>query len=201
MKITDIKSRFVEIPFPTTFYPTWRPAGEKGQGAVIVEVFTDEGITGIGGMEANWGWGKVLLATVEYMIKPAFLGKDPMRTEYLIKILRGISLYSARPWLLENALWDIVGKVCHQPIYKLWGGYQDKLKAYASWGELRVPERRSEDALRLLEEGFKAVKIRIHHEKMNEDIILVETVRKAVGDRLEIMVDANQATAPERPGD
>lgn len=201
MKITDIKATFVEIPFPQTFYPTWRPAGEKGQGAVIVEIATDEGVTGIGGMEANWGWGKVLLTTVEHMIKPQFVGKDPIRTEYLIKILRGISLFSARPWLIENALWDIVGKVCQQPIYKLWGASQDKIRAYAAWGEIRPPERRAEDALRLVEEGFKAVKIRIHQEKMKDDVALVEAVRKAVGDRLEIMVDANQATAPERPGD
>jgi L-alanine-DL-glutamate epimerase-like enolase superfamily enzyme len=74
MKITDLKSTFVEIPFPETFYPTWRPAGEKGQGAVIVEVFTDEGVTGIGGMEAHWGWErKVLVARVELMITPSFL--------------------------------------------------------------------------------------------------------------------------------
>ena len=171
------------------------------QGGVIVEVLTDEGITGIGGMEANFGWGKVLLATIEHMIKPQFVGKDPFQTEYLIRILRGIALYSARPWLVENALWDIIGKACGQPLYKLWGGWRDKIKAYASWAELRTPEERGEDAVRLAEEGFRAVKMRIHDEQMKNDLALVEAVKKATGDRLEIMVDANQAAAPERPGD
>ena len=130
---------YVEIPFPREFFPTWRIAGEKAQGAAIVRILTDDGIVGIGGMEAQWGWGQVVKTAVEYMIKPLLIGKNPMRTEELIKYLRGVSLYAARPWFVENALWDIVGKVCNQPVYRLWGGYQDRVLAYAAWGELRPP--------------------------------------------------------------
>lgn len=201
MKIKDIIMDYVEIPLPREFFPTWRPSGEKVQGVAIVRVLTDDGIIGIAGMEANWGWGQVLKSAVEHMIKPLILGKDPTKTEDLIRYLRGVSLYSARPWLIENALWDIVGKVCKQPIYKLWGGYQDRILAYAAWGELRTPEERTEDAIALVEEGFKALKVRIHGPHFNDDIKLVEAVRRAVGDKLQIMVDANQATALERPGD
>jgi L-alanine-DL-glutamate epimerase-like enolase superfamily enzyme len=202
MKITDITLDYVEVPLPREFFPTWRQQSETFQGAAIVRVYTDEGIVGIGGMEANnRGWGRVLKTTVEEMIKPLLLGKDPTRTEDLIRYIRGISTFSARPWFVENALWDIVGKICHQPIYKLWGGYQDRVLAYASWGEMRTPAQRAEDALFLVEQGFKAVKMRIHHPDMKDDLALVEAVRKAVGEKLEIMVDANQATAPERPGD
>ena len=202
MKITDITLDYVEIPLPREFFPTWRQESEKFQGAAIVRVQTDEDIVGIGGMEANnRGWGRVLKSTVEQMIKPLLIGKDPTRTEDLINYIRGVSAFTARPWFVENALWDIVGKICNQPIYKLWGGYQDRVLAYASWGELRTPEQRAEDALLLVEKGFKAVKMRIHHQYMKDDISLVKAVRKAVGDQLEIMVDANQATAPERPGD
>ena len=202
MRITDITMDYVEIPFSREFWPTWRQASEKYQGAAIVRVQTDEGIQGIGGMEANnRGWGRALKNTVEEMIKPLLVGKDPTRTEDLIRYIRGVSAFSARPWFVANALWDIVGKICNQPIYKLWGGYQDRVLAYASWGELRTPQERAENALLLVEKGFKAVKMRIHHPTMKDDISLVEAVRKAVGDRLDIMVDANQATAPERPGD
>ena len=65
-------------------------------------------------------------------------------------------------------------------------------------GEIRSNEQRKEDAGRLVEEGFKAVKIRFTHETIREDIAIVEAVREAVGDKLEIMVDANQGTACER---
>ena len=98
MKIIDITMDYVEIPLPREYFPTWRPEGEKFQGTAIVRVYTDEGIVGIGGMEANWGWGHVLKSSVEHMIKPLLLGKDPIKTEDLIRYLRGVSLYSARPW-------------------------------------------------------------------------------------------------------
>ena len=94
------------------------------------------------------------------------------------------------------ALWDIIGKACGQPLYKLWGGYTDRVRAYASTMEVRKPEQRAEDALRFYEEGWRAIKVRIHDWEMADDIRPVEAVRKAVGDRMEIMVDANQAQVP-----
>ncbi len=66
------------------------------------------------------------------------------------------------------------------------------MPAYASWGELRPPGRRAEDALGLVEEGFRAVKIRIAPERADEGVGVVAAVRDAVGDRLEIIVDLNQ---------
>src|SRR5262249_37980022 len=73
----------------------------------------------------------------------------------------------------------------------------DKILGYASTVEIRQPEQRAEDALRLMGKGYRAIKLRLHSRSIAEDIAQVEAVRKAVGDRMEIMVDANQA---ERPG-
>ncbi len=67
-----------------------------------------------------------------------------------------------------------------------------EIPAYASWGELRPPGQRAEDALALLEEGFRAVKIRIAPERSDEGIGVVAAVRDAVAERLDIMVDLNQ---------
>jgi D-galactarolactone cycloisomerase len=67
-----------------------------------------------------------------------------------------------------------------------------KILAYASTGEMLVPEERTERVQKLFDLGFKAIKIRFHHADPREDIKVVESVRKAVGDNLEIMVDANQ---------
>jgi L-alanine-DL-glutamate epimerase-like enolase superfamily enzyme len=105
-----------------------------------------------------------------------------------------------RPWIVENALWDIIGKVAHLPIYKMWGGYQDSVQAYAALGGLDDPQRLAEDALRLVEQGFKAIKIRLHHKKMQDDLAIVSTIRDAVGPEITLMTDANQATAPYRSG-
>jgi L-alanine-DL-glutamate epimerase-like enolase superfamily enzyme len=198
MKITDIKISYIEIPFPHALHATWGHGRvEKVHGHALAEVVTDEGITGYGAAEAMWGWGAAHKAIVENMLKPRLLGKDPFATEQLIMDIRDVP---GRPWLVENALWDIIGKAAGLPIYKMWGGFQNRVPAYAAWGQLRSPEKAAEDACHLVEKGFKAVKIRFHHPKMADDLAMVEAVRKAVGDRLTIMVDANQATAPYRTG-
>jgi L-alanine-DL-glutamate epimerase-like enolase superfamily enzyme len=198
MKITDIKVSYLEIPLPVEHLSTWGHGQiEKFHGVALTEVMTDEGITGYGTAEAMWGWGWVHKAVVEKMLKPRLLGKDPFATERLIWDMRDVP---GRAWMVENALWDIVGKAAHMPIYKMWGGYQNRVRAYAALGGLRSPEKTAEDALALLEKGFKAVKLRLHHIKPADDVAIVEAVRRAVGDRMTIMADANQATAPYRTG-
>ncbi len=79
-----------------------------------------------------------------------------------------------------------------EPVSTLLGGALDSVPAYASWGELRPPGQRAEDALALVEEGFRAVKIRIAPERADEGIGVVAAVREAVGEGLEIIVDLNQ---------
>lgn len=86
-----------------------------------------------------------------------------------------------------------IGKKCGQPIYKLLGGKQDKMKAYCSCGARISAEERDEKAKEYVKMGFKAMKSRFHHEEVREDIEVVEAVRKAIGDQMEIMVDGNQA--------
>jgi L-alanine-DL-glutamate epimerase-like enolase superfamily enzyme len=198
MKITDIKVHNLEIPFPRELHSTWgHGRAEKFHGVCLAEVQTDEGVTGYGAAEAMWGWGAVHRAVIESMLKPRLLGKDPFATEQHIMDIRDVP---GRAWMVENALWDIIGKVAKMPIYKMWGGFQNRVKAYAAWAELRAPEKAAEDALVLVEKGFKGVKLRMHHPNMADDLALVKAVRKSVGDKLTIMVDANQATAPYRTG-
>ncbi len=95
---------------------------------------------------------------------------------------------------VEIALWDIIGKACNQPLYKIWGPVSDTVNAYASQSRLSTPDKRAEFALQLKEAGWNAIKFRAHFSSMKDDIALVEKTRKLVGDDWGIMVDANQAT-------
>jgi L-alanine-DL-glutamate epimerase-like enolase superfamily enzyme len=86
-----------------------------------------------------------------------------------------------------------VGKACGQPLYKIWGGAKNSVIPYASMVRLSTPEERARLASELSAAGWKAIKLRLHHETIKDDVRTVEAVRKAVGGRMEIMVDANQA--------
>lgn len=188
--ITDIKQhRLRTIQEVGSIEPAWNPGSQmhfaRGGGAVV-EIFTNQGVSGIGpGVHPE-----VLEAA-----KAQLIGKDPFDTEQHVASLRyyaaGLPYRGAAG--IDIALWDIIGKACGQPLYKLWGGGKDKVPAYASMVRLSTPEERADLAVRLADEGWQAIKLRIHHPTIQEDIRTVETVRDAVGDRMTIMVDANQA--------
>ena len=154
-------------------------------GGSVIEIQTDQGLTGIGpGMDASW-----LEAA-----KSQLIGKDPFDVEQMAGPLRYYLGGSPRTVsALEIALWDLIGKATGQPLYKLWGADKDRVPAYASMIQLSTPEERVRMALMLQSQGWQAIKLRAHYQTLKEDVQLVETVRKAVGDDMTIMVDANQA--------
>lgn len=190
MKITGVRLvRLRTIEEMGTLEPAWNPGGEMSfrvGGGAYVEVRTDEGLVGIG-PAVDPG----LLPAIEKVL----VGEDPFDTERHAGALR---YYAAGPAYrgaagVDIALWDLIGKACGQPLYKLWGGAKEKVSAYASMVRLSTAEERAELASRLVEKGWKAIKLRLHHETMAEDLEVVEKVRAAVGERMVIMVDGNQA--------
>lgn len=189
MKIVALDAWLAHHPLPGTFYPSWIPGyPQTRNSALIVRIRTDEGIdgyaAGVGFLDEAKGLPGIL--------RPFLLGRDPLQIENFIQTARSGYFLGYKLWFVEIALWDILGKVARLPIYKLMGGGPGKVMAYASCGEVRAPEKRAEDALKLKEKGFKALKLRIRSPEMKTDIAQVEAVRKAVGDSMEIMVDANQ---------
>jgi L-alanine-DL-glutamate epimerase-like enolase superfamily enzyme len=191
MKITAVKVRLFECPMPKPFHPTWQPVPTTAARMHVVEVQTDEGITGIGsgGVPVRWEVAGLFL-----------MGQDPFAMEQHVANLRSMAFFVGRPWPVEVALWDIIGKATGQPIYKLLGGGSDKLKAYASTGELRPLDARVEACQQTVAAGFKAIKLRFHSPDWREDVRTLVAVRKAVGDEMDIMVDGNWGwrIAPDR---
>ncbi len=188
MKITDIQTmQLAGPPLSTAVKPAWAPGSEWPRfWGTLVKVFTDEGIVGIG----SPGYG--ISPLIDSWIKPQLIGQDPFDLERHARIFRNANA----GWGVEIALWDIIGKACGQPLYKLWGGYRDRMPAYASCIEVREPARRADDILRIKADGWRATKLRIHEATIKADIAQVEAVRRAVGDDFTLMVDANQAQLP-----
>jgi L-alanine-DL-glutamate epimerase-like enolase superfamily enzyme len=190
MKITRVSSKVVEMPLAGEFRPAWmRGESQSSFVMTLVEVETDEGITGIGAADA----GLEAAIAIDRFVAPYFVGRDPMQVERLTEVLRDAEILAPPLYCLELPLWDIIGKAAGLPVYKLWGGHKDRVRAYCATGELRPADQRADDARSLAEDGFTAVKLRFHHPDPGDDIAVAEAVRASVGDGVDLIVDANQA--------
>jgi L-alanine-DL-glutamate epimerase-like enolase superfamily enzyme len=195
MKITGFESYFFEYPLEKEFHPAWIPGhAQTANRCVILKILSDVGIEGIAAAsvfsEEQARLGKFIAVDT---IGRFFIGMDPADTEVLNRVMNlyGFML-GGRPWLLEVALWDMLGKAMNQPLYKLWGGTASRIEVYASTGETATPQGSPEKALAAREAGFRAVKLRAHSFDHREDVRAVEAVRAAVGDSMKILIDANQ---------
>lgn len=191
MKITSIETRVYRYPLDPPFRAAWDPVPRTEQEATVVLLHTDEGITGV----ASGGDGLPDRALLERLL----VGVDALRTEAIREICETVDLHGGRPWAVEIAAWDAVGKALGVPLWRLLGGRSESLLAYASSGELLEPEERVARCLSLRERNIRAVKIRFHRSDWRKDVAVVAAVREAVGAEMEIMVDANQGW--RMPGD
>ena len=190
MKIERVGLERRSIDLDPPFFAAWDPEPRRSFEATIVLVETDEGLTGIGSGDTMDGFER---------FEHLFVGRDPLAIERHVAVLETITFHAGRYWPLEAALWDLAGKAAGKPVAELLGGQLRRVPAYASTGEQRSPSERAESALRMRDEGFKALKVRIDRTKLDEGLASVEAVRTAVGESMEIMVDLNQGW--RMPGD
>ena len=183
MRITAVRLDRLVLPLDPAFPAAWDPVPRTSFAATIVRVETDAGVVGIGSGDTMDGF-----AAYEHL----FIGTDPLAIARQVRVLETIAFHAGRYWPLEAALWDIVGKVAGLPVATLFGGALDGIPAYASCGMLLAPAARAESALRLREEGFPGLKIRIDPRRLEEGMAAVAATRDAVGDSMAIMVDLNQ---------
>jgi D-galactarolactone cycloisomerase len=192
IKITDVRVvRLKVVRELGSLQPAWMPVPMNFQlgGGAFLELQTDQGLVGI---------GPSIHEDLLPIVKRVLIGQDPFDTEQHFARMRyeGIAgMYNGAP-NVDIALWDLVGKACGQPIYKLLGGGKEKVGTYAAMVKLSTPADRADMAAALADQGFKAIKLRLHNPTLKEDIAVVEAVRARIGDRMQIMTDANQAENP-----
>lgn len=190
MRITRVRTRVVDVPLDGEFRPAWmRGESQSSVVTTLVEIETDEGITGVGAADA----GIEVAIAIERFVAPHLIGQDPTHVERLTGVLQDAEIMAPPVYCVELPLWDIIGKAAGLPVYKLWGGHKNRVRAYCSTGELRSAERRAEDARALRDAGFGGIKLRFHSPDPRDDLAVTAAVREAVGDGVELMIDANQA--------
>ena len=186
-RITDVRLRSVRLEREVGTYPDWVGGTRRTNvgGGAILEIHTDQGVTGIGPE-----LGEDLLPRVRSIL----VGQDPFDVNRLAAELLDRSSFSYRgPASADIALWDLIGKLADQPLYKLWGGGRDRVPPYSSMLSLGTPRERAETALQLKEEGWQAIKYRCSFPTLKDDVALIEETRKLVGDEWVIMADGNKA--------
>src|SRR5579871_6122047 len=217
MKIKEIRTRVVQwrgktVPLPPHFCtnpmdliaPSLSPATMGTftfHGWLICEIFTDDGIVGIG--EAALA-PPITKQVIDSYLKPILLGADPWDTEYLWQLMYRKTMAFGRKGIgmtaisaVDIALWDLLGKSAKQPVYRLLGGRtKARIPVYASrLYSLPLDELR-EEAQKYKKQGYKAMKLRFGWgptdggEGMRQNVALVRTVRETVGDGIDIMADA-----------
>ncbi|MFX0148672.1 MAG: mandelate racemase/muconate lactonizing enzyme family protein [Candidatus Hodarchaeota archaeon] len=192
MIITDVKSYVLELDFKFKLgsMPPLKATG------LYLNIKTDEDIEGWA--LSHWNLSNMAQKTfIDESLSRLLLRKDPFMVEEIFntnyhnsnRIMFGIPMATS---VIQVALWDIIGKVTKQPIYKLLGGMKKEVQAYASMPRGYKPKAAIgavQSAIDL--GGFKAVKLRIGKGVKKDEAILKE-VRDNFSD-IEIIVDANSA--------
>ena len=223
MKITNLRLRRlsgtmeVDGPFfeerlvrPLDIYPDFRSRGPGEQtddrhfrvSETFLQIETDEGVSGICGSVGNG------VAFHVSQLASLLIGKDPLATEYLWDVMFRSSVHGRQgePMMgisvIDNALWDLKGKWLGQPVYRLLGGPTQKtMPAYASMLGYSVTDFDlvRERAQEMKSRGYKAQKWFFRHgpmsgpEGLKLNVQMVKTVREALGDEDDIMLDCWQS--------
>ncbi len=215
MKITEIRTRVVQwqgktVPLPPHFctnpmdllaLPRASMQTFTFHGWLIVEVFTDQGLVGLGNAALS---PTVTKQVIDQYLAPLLIGSDPWDVEFLWQHMYRLTMAFGRKGIgmvaisaVDIALWDLLGKASKQPVYRLLGGRtKPRIPVYASRLYSTPLDELAEEARRYKDQGYRAMKLRFGWgpvdgaEGMRHNVDLVRTVREAVGDGVDVMADA-----------
>ncbi len=184
MKIAAIEITRHRIPLDPPVPVSWDSRSRESFTINLVRVRTDEGLEGVAAGDSMGGFAEHA---------DLFLGRDPRDIERHHAVLDNLCFHYGRWWPLDLALWDLRGKIEGEPVYRLLGGRDNRVRAYASTALRRDEAASRETAQGLVARGFEAIKLRFSTDDWRRDIARAAAVRDAVGPGIDLMVDCNQA--------
>jgi L-alanine-DL-glutamate epimerase-like enolase superfamily enzyme len=177
------------------------------QETVFVEIDTSDGLTGIGYSYTIGTGGRAVLSMLRDHLVPRLVGQDASHIEAIwfdlfastrattVGAITSLSLAA-----VDTALWDLKCKRADAPLWEVAGGFRRDVPLYdteGGWLHLSTDEL-VQGAIHAKDSGWGGMKLKVGKPTSGEDLERLRAVRQAVGDRIDIMVDANQSmTAAE----
>jgi L-alanine-DL-glutamate epimerase-like enolase superfamily enzyme len=175
----------------------WAFGGRRGMVSVLLEVLTDEGITGLG-EAAAYPSADIVLAVID-SIEPLVVGESPFNIERIMKRVTVVGTWhhvkATSPAIaaVEMGCWDIVGKASGQPLVNLFGGRVRNEVEFFYYLSRKSPAEMGADAAEGVKAGFRTFYLKVGSDNPSEDIERIEAVRDGAGPAAHIRVDANEA--------
>ncbi|HWB54780.1 MAG TPA: mandelate racemase/muconate lactonizing enzyme family protein [Tepidisphaeraceae bacterium] len=197
MKITDIRWHPVKFVFRELEKAAY--GHRTGWVNLVIEVETNEGITGIGEVyTASGAWLQAIMGALS-TARQLFIGQDPRNIELLTRLFYRVGNWRTLPNLanmtfsgVEMALWDILGKSIQQPVHRLFGGAVREQIGFYGYLYRKAPAEMAKEAKRLATEGYRVLYFKVGLDR-RADFDAVEAVRAGAGPNVAIRIDANQA--------
>ncbi len=183
-------------------------ASDSAQDTIVIEIHTDEGLTGIGEVDASPSVIKAFIDTTSshdrsMSIKKLLVGENPLDIDRIWRKLYEKTLMPGRRGIgvnvlggIDMALWDLAGKIYGQPVWRLLGGLQKEYALpYASLPTLQNPDDVEGKLLRkqvafARSKGFKAIKFEELVNSKKRDFEAVKLARETAGEDIDLMLDA-----------
>lgn len=199
MRIVKVETIPIVVPLPETFRGSKYQMSERA--TLITRLHTDEGIVGeiYNGDEVET---QVAIARImRDELFPLIEGRDPLLVDAAWSammpvtrdILRDRKLVIMAIAALDSALWDIVGKAAGLPLFKVWGGYRERMPIVAIGGYYhRSLQQLAEEVHYYREVGLGGCKMKVGGATPEEDAARYLAMREAGGADFVLMADANQ---------
>eukprot|EP00041_Stephanoeca_diplocostata_P019012 m.403233 g.403233 ORF g.403233 m.403233 type:complete len:464 (+) comp21191_c1_seq30:106-1497(+) len=196
--ITSISCTLYHVPLATVLSDA-RHGQHTHFELVIVKIQSRDNVEGIGYTYTGGKGGSSIKAMIDDDLASLLLGQDSTCIAQLWDKMQWHVHYVARGGIasfaisaLDIALWDIRCKRAQMPLWRLAGGFQQRVRCYGGGIDLHLTESElCANVMKYIENGHTAVKIKLGKPTMAEDVSRVRAVRRAIGDEHTLMVDAN----------
>ena len=198
MSLAAVEAGHYRIPLPTVLSDATHGDIDCFE-LVTVRLRTADGAEGLGYTYTVGAGGGAIRALIDRDLAPVLLGEDPERTEHLWTRMWWRLHYVGRGGpaafaisAVDVALWDLRARRLGRPLWRLLGGHDPRVRAYAGGIDLQFPlDRLLRQTEENLARGFRAIKMKVGRPHLAEDVARVRALRAQLGSELPLMVDAN----------